>query len=171
MLALVCLAALSSDVCQGGDALVGKEFCAEGACPISSTSSDTAATSTDNPELLQAGPASADRDTQDTRTRRVGFSHEDVLGEESLRPFLSSFRESLAKGAEDAVDSKHVHSRRSPVADAMIRVGDESEVTKSMASLVARMQYGAESLTHRRQPQYEEDSYHHIQTMRRLVGG
>ena len=126
---LVCLAALSREVCQGGEALVGKEFCDEGAWPISSTWSDTSAKS--YPELLLAGPA--ERDAQARQTRRVGFSHEDVSGDESLRPFLSTFKESLAKGAEDAVDSAHVHSRRSSVADALIRADDaDVEVTKNM---------------------------------------
>lgn len=127
---LACLAALSSGF-QGDEteALVGKEFCAEGACPISigSTLSDT---STTNPELLQAGPA--DRDAQARRTRRVGFSHEDVSGDESLRPFLSTFRESLAKGDEDAVDPVHMHSRRSSIADTLIQADDDDlEVTKT----------------------------------------
>lgn len=134
---VVFLAALSGGVCHGDEAIAAKEFCAEGACPTSSTWSDTSAKST-NPELPQAGLAG--RDAQARRTRRVGFSHEDISGDESLRPFLSTFRESLAKGAEDAVESVHVHSRRSSVADtAVIQADDdELEVRKSVVNLVDR---------------------------------
>ena len=36
------------------------------------------------------------------RGRRVGFSHEDITGDDALRPFLQAFRDSLSGRAEDA---------------------------------------------------------------------
>lgn len=135
---LVCLAALSSEECQGGEALVGKKLCDEGTCSISTTWSDTSAKSM-NPEWLQAGPAH--RDAQARRTRRVSFSHEDISGDESLRPFLATFRESLAKGAEDTVESVHVHAGRFSVGDALIAAENELEVTKNVVNFIDRRVY------------------------------
>lgn len=66
------------------------------------------------------------------RRRRVGFSHEDVAGDEFLRPFVQAFRDSLsgsAKGAgftaeQDIAELLGPRDTSLPAADEAHEVGD-----------------------------------------------
>ncbi|CAM9150627.1 unnamed protein product, partial [Scytosiphon promiscuus] len=74
------------------------------------------------------------RESSRKRKRRVGFSHEDMTGDESFRPFLQTFRNSLSGTAKDttagtARQEEILYPRSVTHASRMFAVEDDDEVT------------------------------------------
>ncbi|CAM9247898.1 unnamed protein product, partial [Hapterophycus canaliculatus] len=101
---LVLLAAiLSSGTCESDDGFLAGNLCdgkESSLCVAPGELSDIS--SHNEVELPTAsGNSRWTRGSSRKRKRRVGFSHEDMIGDESFRPFLQTFRDSLSGKAED----------------------------------------------------------------------
>lgn len=122
---LVCLAAvLSGGVCGSDKGLSNGERHNDDACLASSEVLDTSLKSR-TIDVPQPGKP----DARYQRRRRVGFSHEDVSADESLRPFLAAFRSALSGNANDAVGSAEMYSESSSDSDTSTRAdGHEVKV-------------------------------------------
>ena len=76
------------------------------------------------------------------RRRRVGFSHEDVAGDESLRPFVQSFRDSLSANVKgtgftaerDGSEEMAAKDTSIPAAEEEHEVGDMCRTTADNSS-------------------------------------
>lgn len=80
---------------------------------------------------------------REKRRRRVGFSHEDVAGDESLQPFLQAFRDSLS-GSEKATgfDEEQDFPGLLPAKDTSISPAEEGdEVTLQRVDSAKPIQY------------------------------
>lgn len=102
VIGLISLAAdLSSGVYASNEALITGGLCGEEseACVTPGEISDASlATAVD----LPAGNTEWATGTRQKRRRRVGFSHEDVVRDESLRPFVQAFKDSLSGSEQRA---------------------------------------------------------------------
>ena len=81
-----------------------RELCVDGVwTPLKDTDEDPSRCISQG--LKPAGPAS--QSAQQMRRGRVGFHHEDITADASLRSLWSSFRESLPGVAEDELKPRH----------------------------------------------------------------
>lgn len=95
-------AALSSGAYESDEGLLPGSLCAEDstACVSPGESPDISSVKDEMPIARTKGMWAEGSSRK--RRRRVGFSHEDVASDESLRPFLQTFRDSLSGKAKDA---------------------------------------------------------------------
>lgn len=89
------------------------ELCREDTCAIHNDGSDLYVSKSAMQKSTRASPALQDA-PQKRRRRRVGFSHEDMKRDESLRPLLATFRDSLSGRAGIELDSETLHASEPP---------------------------------------------------------
>lgn len=139
---LVCLAAALSIVADelGGELRAGN-LCREESASCLALDDLSGIPSPDNDELPRAGSTGrwAER-RSNKRRRRVGFSHEDVAGDESLQPFLQAFKDSLS-GTRKDVASQVEQEDSVPATNPRVSsvAGEANEVTEKM---VGRTEFG-----------------------------
>lgn len=100
-------AALCSGASASNDGFITEGLCGEesAACVAPGEVSDVSWATDDSPTAKTEGKRAQGK--RKKRRRRVGFSHEDVAGDESLRPFVQAFRDSLSgneKGVGDTAE-------------------------------------------------------------------
>ncbi|CAN0143713.1 unnamed protein product [Ectocarpus sp. 6 AP-2014] len=140
---LVCLAAaLSSVADEPGRELQAGNLCGEESASCLALDDLSGIPSPDKDELPRAGSTGrwAER-RSNKRRRQVGFSHEDVAGDESLQPFLQAFKDSLSGTRKDVasqVEQEDSVPATNPTVSSV--AGDEVTTVISRRALVGTEQ-------------------------------
>ncbi|CAM9243846.1 unnamed protein product [Ectocarpus sp. 12 AP-2014] len=129
---LVCLASgLSSFADEPGGELQAGNLCREESALCLAPGDLSGIPSPDRDEFPRAGSAGRWAEGRSNkRRRRVGFSHEDVAGDESLQPFLQAFKDSLS-GTRKDVESQVEQEDSVPATNQRVSsvAGEANEVT------------------------------------------